>query len=50
MTRSGALIAFYKGDRDVIDTVALLNQAMEDLACQRANVAKVQMPELDFGQ
>lgn len=46
----GVLIRFYRGEADAAAAIAATNEAMEALGWHRANAAKVQSPELDFGK
>ena len=44
----GKLIRFYNGDVDTEDTVHALTDLLEGVAYHRANIEKIEQPELDF--
>lgn len=46
---TGALLAFYAGKHDAPDTLAALQNALEELAWHRANVQLHATPQLDLG-
>jgi hypothetical protein len=47
---TGALLAFYAGKHDAPDTLATLQNALEELAWHRANVQQHATPQLDLGE
>jgi len=47
---TGALLDFYKGDKDVDPTLADIRNALESLAWHHGNVAQHNTPQLDLGE
>lgn len=48
-TATGALLDFYKGNREVEPTLADIRNALESLAWHHANVSEHNTPQLDLG-